>query len=597
MSHLPSHHTTGTSTSSSSRPKTRDLSDSERVLWQRAGQIWLDELFLRDPFMIETSEEEAAYYAQESLASINALTFETNLNLKHMRSLHVDEFLFTFMAHEIGHHAVAPAGLTNQMRYLAAARQVSMDKNKLPGYVNIALDLLINTILVTQHNLPCPEIYKRICKNQPIESFSFGLMLGAMERLWNCEPMFVGFTQSFEKYNVFSEALCAIYELHGEGRRGADLIPYVTLACRLLANADSEHPSPQNSQPQSLDNLVAATPEDADELRKWLRSGGMMSMDNAAEQAKRILAKQSKASLTGSKSPTFPDYSPRLASDMINGTAAGMIISPTEIIINYYESMANAHLVSFTADRGGHSELYPESLKEWSLGDPIEEIDWLQSSIRSGHPIPGVNTVAWEYGSDPEPLGAEPFPIDLDIYVDTSGSMPDPHRSMSHIALGAFIFALSVLRQGGAVRVTIWSYDERNLLSTNTFSTSKETVLSTLCHSIRGGTQFPVKHWETALNSHQDRSNVVHTVILSDDGIDTWFQNPRIYPLEQVTSILARVQNEFKGGGTVILNGNASSVGYNLPEDWSVFGCRTWQDVVNACADVATRKFTQKINS
>ncbi len=214
----------------------------------------------------------------------------------------------------------------------------------------------------------------------------------------------------------------------------------------------------------------------------------------------------------------------------------------------------------------------------------------MQTSIRSGQPIPGVNTVAWEYGSEPEPVGAEPFPVDLDLYIDTSGSMPDPHQSMSHIALGAFIFALSVMRQGGAVRVTIWSFDEQNLRSTNRFSTDNEEVLKMLCYSIRGGTQFPVKHWAKAADAHKGRANYVHTVILSDDGIDTWFAGRR-YETREVERIFERLQARFGAGGTVILNGRAESVRHELPSDWLVRGCRTWDDVVATCAEVASRKF------
>lgn len=582
---------TRTLTTSSSRqdidPAKRPLSPEEQVMWQRAGEIWTDSLMLRSPTMIDTIEQARLHDAVETLASINALTFETLLNLEHMRSRKVDDFLFTFMAHEIGHHAIAPAGLTNHMRYVAAASHAVFQTDPHP-YINLALDLLINTILVQQHQLPCEEIYRRICLDEPLQSFSFGLMLGAMRRLWGCEEMFQGFDRPFERYELFVESLCAIFELHAEDRRGADLLTYVTLATRLFFNADCEGDAHTSHPQQSFDHIQIASAADNEMFKKWLRSGGLQAMDNASDAAARILGNQSSQVLQGTS--RLPGYTPTLVKDSLAGTGAGAIVSPTEIVVSYYESLANAHLVHFMAERGGHSELYPESLKEWSLGDPLEEIDWLQTSIRGGLPIPGVNTVAWEYGSDPEPGGAEPFPIDLDIYVDTSGSMPDPHKRMSHIALGAFIFALSVMRQGGAVRVTIWSYHEQNLVSTHDFSTDRDLVLSTLCHNIGGGTLFPVTHWSRAPDHHTHRHNLVHTVILSDDDIYTWFHG-RLHPTEEVERVMANNQRAFQAGGTVILNGSADRINHPLPEDWTVHSCQDWHAVVAACAEVASRRF------
>lgn len=568
---------------------TRKLTASERQMWTRAGSVWTDDLRLRDPTMLETPEQATAHHAAGSLASINALTYETLLNLHHMRERNLDEFLYTFMAHEIGHHAITPAGMTNQMRYLAAAR-VMVHSGDVHRYVNLALDLLINDILVTQHKLPCPEIYRRMCEGGPVKSASFAVMLGAMSRLWGCGDLFDVAATAIQGFEVYTEALCALYELHGEARRGSDLVGYVALATRLLHKADESHGSLDTSEQSGMDQILVGTKEDLEALRKWLRSGGLISMDSAAGEARRLIMGAPDLLLDGFNPATHDIYVPGLVNGVLNGTSAGRLIKPTEAIVSYYESMANAHLVTFLSERGGHSSRYPESLKEWAWGDPIEEIDWLQTAIRSGQPIPGVNTVSWEYGSDPEPLGAEPFPVDVDLYIDTSGSMPDPHRSMSHIALGAFIFALSVMRQGGAVRVTIWSLDEHKLRSTQHFSTSREEVLGMLCYSIRGGTQFPVKHWEKALTAHKGRSNYVHTVILSDDGIDTWFKGR--YETSQVERILDQVQTTFGAGGTVILNGRAESVKHTLPDDWMVRGCSTWEDVVATCADVASRTFS-----
>lgn len=572
----------------------RDRDDIERERlerWREAGRVWTDDLRLRDPEFLETAEQAAAVDASETLACISALTFRTFLNLHYMRERHVDTYLYTFMAHEIGHHVVAPAGFTNQMRLVAAAARVA-DAQTAPSFVNLALDLLLNDVLVREHQLPCDEIYRVLSGHEQIADGAFLVMLGAMEQLWGGAPLFVhSKNPGLASVEHLVDALVAVYELHGEGRRGGDLVPYVALASNIFVKA-RQKVGGYGEAAGGWDQLIAGgagqgDAEEAEALRRWLRRGGLMVVDAAARQADRVLG-----DLDGTLEAPTPTYnashSPNLLRGMGIGTGGGQAVSGTEVAIAYYEPLANGHLFDFVAEKGGHAEGYPESLREWTWGEPLEDVDWVQTSIREGMPIPGVNTLAWEYGYEEEPRGVEPFPVDLDLYMDTSGSMPDPLHQMSHIALGAFIFALSVLRQGGAVRVTVWSYDMDQLITTHEFSTDRDEVLGTLCSSIRGGTQFPVEHWERAVDAHR-RANHVHTVILSDDGISTWFHGG--YETGRVEACMARVQQSFRAGGTVILNGRAASVRHELPEGWIVRGCSNWNEVVDVCAEIASRKF------
>ena len=564
--------------------------ETREEMWVRAGKVWLGNLQLREPIYLESAKAAKKHEAEGVLACISALTFTTLLNMHYMRERGVDAFLYTFMAHEIGHHAVAPAGFTNQIRLLAAAAATCPESHA-PGYVNLALDLLINDYLYQEHQLPVDAIYRRLTKDDDPRG-SFRLMLRAMEVLWGCEPLFKRVEGGeIPREDLLTDALVATYSIHGEGRRGADLVPFVALATRIMMQAE-QHSGSYGSEPDNGGWDILRTgqggEEEAEALRRWLRSGGVMVVDEAQRQARRALERT--PGVAGAPNPNYRNYAPTLLQGIGIGNQAGSSpVSASEVVVAYYETLANGHLFEFLSEKGGHNEGYPESLREWAWGEPLEDIDWVQTAVREGNPLPGINTVAWEYGYEPEPIGMEPFPVDLDLYIDTSGSMPDPKQSMSHIALGAFIFAMSVLRQGGAVRVTIWSYNMDNLLSTDEFLTDRDLVLETICYSIRGGTQFPVEHWERAVDDHKGRHNQVHTVILSDDGISTWFHGS--YKTDRVENMLARVQESFQAGGTVILNGREESLRHDLPEDWLVRGCRDWHTVVSVCAEVASRKF------
>lgn len=552
--------------------------------WAEAGRIWTDDLRLRDPEFLETAEEATLADAADTLACINALTFRTLLNVHEMRRRGVDAWLDTFMAHEIGHHAIAPAGFTNQMRLVAAA-SISARAADAPAFVNLALDLLINDILVREHGMPCPEIYRRLTADGPGTDGPFLAMLAAMEQLWGCGPLFDRAAMpAIEGFDTLVDALVATYELHGEGRRGGALVPYVALSALIFHQIRSRGPYGAQPNHGGFDRFGRMGAEEQEALRRWLRAGGLMAVDAALRQGRQVVG----AGIRGIGAPDGAwrrDYAPTT----FNGIGGGLPIKAEEVVIAYYETMANGHLVTFLAERGGHNEGYPESLREWTWGEPLEDVAWIETTVREGHILPGINTLAWELGYDAAPIGAEPFPVDLDLYVDTSGSMPHPHHSFSHIALGAFIFALSVLRQGGAVRATIWSWDMEHLCVTDGFSTDKDEVLGVLCTSIQGGTQFPLPRWQKAIDEHRGRANHVYTVILSDDGIDTWFRGR--YPTKDVEACLARVQRTFGAGGAVILNGRPESVRYTLPPNWLVRGCATWEQVVEVCAEIARKRF------
>ena len=96
--------------------------ETREEMWTRAGKVWLQNLRLRAPTFLESAEAAEAQQASGVLACISALTFTTLLNLHYMRERGVDQYLYTFMAHEIGHHAIAPAGFTNQIRDEIAPR-------------------------------------------------------------------------------------------------------------------------------------------------------------------------------------------------------------------------------------------------------------------------------------------------------------------------------------------------------------------------------------------------------------------------------------------------------------------------------------------
>jgi hypothetical protein len=191
-----------------------------------------------------------------------------------------------------------------------------------------------------------------------------------------------------------------------------------------------------------------------------------------------------------------------------------------------------------------------EGLEPWEPGDPLDALDWMQTVLQSPVVIPGLTTVQRSYG--PAPLQEpEAEPVDLDLYVDSSGSMPNPQQRTSFLALAGAVIALSALRVGARVQVTLWS-GKSQVMHTDGFVRSEDAILRVLTGFFGGATAFPIHRLRETYAARTPRDRAVHILHLSDDGITTMFDKD-----ERGNSgwdVAARALEAGRGGGTMALN-------------------------------------------
>ena len=171
--------------------------------------------------------------------------------------------------------------------------------------------------------------------------------------------------------------------------------------------------------------------------------------------------------------------------------AAGVNISDHEASVRYYRERARPFLIPFPSRQMPEStEPLPEGLEPWAIGDALDAADWFESVMQSPQVIPGMTTVQRVWGTTE---GREPNrePLDLDLYVDSSGSMPNPQRLTSYPALAGAILCLSALRSGARVQATLWS-GKNEFTSTEGFVRDQESVLRVLTGYFGGSTAFPI---------------------------------------------------------------------------------------------------------
>ena len=278
--------------------------------------------------------------------------------------------------------------------------------------------------------------------------------------------------------------------------------------------------------------------------------------------------------------------------------AAGIRLTEHEAAVRYYRERARAHLVRYPSRRAPESvEPLPEGLEPWDVGDALDEVDWLQSVLVSPRIVPGVTTVRRVWGTM---KGVEPrrVPLDLDLYVDSSGSMANPQQRVSYPALAGAVVCLSALRAGARVQVTLWS-GTRQVMTTGAFVRDEGAILRVLTDYLGGGTAFPLHVLRDTYATRPSGSSPAHVLVLSDDGVTTMFANDERG--QSGWDVTATALARAAGGGTLVLNLPVAwermpgQVGADLRRahaaGWGVHRVASWNDLLAFAREFSRRAY------
>ena len=220
-----------------------------------------------------------------------------------------------------------------------------------------------------------------------------------------------------------------------------------------------------------------------------------------------------------------------------------------------------------------------EGLEPWDIGHPIDEADWVQSVMQSPRVIPGITTVQRVWGTTEGTL-PERIPLDLDLYVDSSGSMPNPQQVTSYPALAGAIICLSALRAGAGVHATLWS-SKGQVTQTGGFVRDEDAILRVLTGYYGGGTTFPIHVLRNTYANWPAGARPTHILMISDDGITSMFA--RDERGNNGWDVSATALARAAGGGTFVLNytgDNADIKRAEKEQGWGIHSMTRWEDLV-----------------
>jgi hypothetical protein len=586
------------------------LQEQWRIAWPKALASWSAYTMLREPVFLESDTEAKGEGMAGQIAAIRLVDQIVMVNLETIRSQQLEDAALPILAHEIGHHVYVPGNLADNARMLAAIKPVlfGLPEDTANLVANLYGDLLINDRLQRRASIDVAGVYRKLRSAQPAQDANrvWKVYMHTYEQLWRLAPGTLappGVTPEMTADAVLIARLIRRHAadwLSGTRRFACILYPYLQEDAQekkaqtfsVLGLADTRRAGCCRGGGESdadaiPGGIIAIDPAelggDSDfdaELDDLLGDGEDETIkDNeqshrgqAGERLKK--PKNTQPTRQGSGTPQQQFREPFEYGQLLR--ALGLDLKDHEITTRYYRERALPYLIPFPVRRAPQAkEPLPEGHDTWEPADDLDELDVFGSLLQSPVVVPGVTTVLRVYGDTP---GSNPakVPLDLDTYVDCSGSMPNPAVNVSYLALAATILALSALRAGARVQATLWS-GTGQFDTTGAFLRDEKRILGIITGYIAGATGFPLHVLASTYEKRKPSEPPAHIVVISDEGVDTLLANDdKGTPGE---SICRMALKEGRGGGTLVLNlsdpawkprEKLESIGFNVHavSDW-----------------------------
>ncbi len=528
--------------------------------WPAALAAWSRFTRLRPPTFCLHADEAKREGLTGFFAMIRLVDQAIIVSLPEVLACGVSGFPLEILAHEIGHHVLAPATLTDHGRMISRMRwALPTVEHHAPTVANLYTDLLINDRLQRSAGLREDGVYRAIAATRSGRGKGgavWALYLRIYENLWSLPRRSLGGGATDDRIEgdaLLGARVVRAYArdwLKGSGRFAALLLPHLL---------EDEHSQPILDV--LLDTRHAAAggePAGLSEGEPGEREGAIHPAQDP-ELADEPAEAPAPAAPPADAAANVPHAGGQQRQPFEYGEilrAAGLDLSHHDAAIRFYRERALPHLVPFPSrERPRGADPLPEGLERWDIGEPLENADWLGSVLASPRIIPGFTTVQRVWGAT-EDLPPTREPLDLDLYVDSSGSMQNPQQLISFPALAGAILCLSALRAGARVQATLWS-GKHQFNGTGGFVRDERELLAVLTGYFGGGTAFPIHRLRDTFAERRGDARPAHILVISDDGVSTmWDQDERGASGWDVCVAALR---KARGGGTLVLN---------LPEDW-----------------------------
>jgi hypothetical protein len=568
----------------SASPDLAAVEHAWRAAWPSALAAWSRFTKLADPRWCRDRADERREKLTGSFAMIRLTDHAVVISLRQVAERKLQGFAREILAHEVGHHVLAPADLRDNARLQARIRAGLPTRESQAGLVaNLYTDLLINDRLQRSAGLDVSGVYRALNGGEAGDRL-WQLYMRIYERLWSLPPGALTPRSNDPALDVDADLGARVIRayghdwLHGAGRFAALLLPYLlampepeTIRRRLPPWLDTEKAGTGDEIPDGLAEIEAEESDEAihpSEDESLTGVEGDRPHDSGGEPSEGGQEKR------GGRKNEYRD--PSQYRDLVK--SLGVNVDDKELLRRYYRERALPYLVRFPVrEKEETSDPLPEGLDTWDVGEPINEVDWNESVVRSPHVIPGVTTLRRTYGSSP---GSSPEQVPGDLYVgiDCSGSMSNPSIVLSYPVLAGAVVALSALRAGARVMACL-SGEPGRYSQTDGFVRSQRDVLSTLTGYLGSGYAFGIGRLEETFIKGPALRSPAHILVVSDHDMFSMLNSRK-----DGWDIARQAVERAGGGGTFVLeiDPKASAEPIRRMRDigWGVHTVRTQEELV-----------------
>ncbi len=541
--------------------------------WQEALDLWSSFIRLKDPVFCETAEQEQEYGLSQSFALIDLHFHQVAFSVTQIDKLGLEDFPLEIMGHEIGHHILCPNNLADHVRMLAIMRHsLPTREDYAPMIANLYSDLLINDRLFREHDLKMDQIYLKLKQDKADKLWDF--YMRTYEILWALPRNSLTSQETDKELDLDARLAHRIIRnsvdswLRSAGLFASLCLKYLLMGEQysqgLIYLQDAARPGPGNIIP---DGLIEIDEMEAEEI-------GQSSL-------KPVAADKNQQS-TGQYRQPF-EYGEILR-------AAGIDLSDQEIAIRYYKERAIPYLLPFPGiEQEAVTDPTMEGMEVWDFGESLNNLNIMESLFRSPVLIPGYTTLQRTYGQE-QGQEKEIIPMDLDLYVDCSGSMPNPQSQLSWLTLAGTIIALSALRYGARVQATLWS-GTNEFYTTPGFVNNEQMIMEVLTGFFGNGTAFPIHMLRKTYVESRPRRRT-HILVISDEGVDTILMDDE--KGNKGAEISAQSLENCGAGGSMVLNlwqdyRKVPALKKLESQGWNIYPISNWEDLL-----VFAREFVRK---
>jgi hypothetical protein len=431
------------------------------------------------------------------------------------------------LAHEVGHHIRYPHTIHESRRMLRFLREIAAEvlwsgapRANPEGddwLLNLFNDVLINDELSVDHEASFVAIFRAM---QGDWGLTFSFYIALFEELWALSPGAI----------LTAEQEASLRAIDPNFR------------ARAAATGDFLRGHPENRPLQLVRFLVSIRPfviadrekgrEEGEAFEREPLGGGALDADAVADlMRRRIDEDEARGWLRehgGQPAKGKPEARTAVATGgdpLVRAKLQLQGLAPAEAIaLAAYRAEADKARLELPASLQPGEPFVPGPHAAWDLGDDIDGVDWIGTVARSGaRPIPGVTTLQRTYLADDPRPGDREAPW-IELYIDSSGSMPDPQSSYSHQIEAGFVLVRAAVRAGGRVRVIQYSSASQCIVMKE-FTRSTLPAEKALLEYIGGGTDFP---WDELIASTRRYKHLsrVRRVVISDSDFLHNFSSP-----------------------------------------------------------------------